>query len=570
MYKDADIEFYHDLDVLAGLGSSGRCPNHCASELRDKLNQSSFAAPFVTQLPIRNAVTNTTFLALQHMILPHEWFANMYEKYPEAFRERICPGHDKLNEFWREMDRHPQMLGHPLKGRARFSSWAIPIALHGDGVPVTGLAKSWGKTMLFLSWCSLVGSGSTTELSFYIYGLWKLMMSKAWGRNTMRLCWRIISWSLHCLWTGEWPSHDWQQRPLTNPMDIARRGKRLAGNYFCVLWTLRNDLEYNYTDLGLPNSGTNEHPCTHCPANTTTMPLNDFRPGAAWRANTYDEAQWRTTQWCTHELFNLVHGGVGLFSIMADLMHCKHLGTDQYFYGSVLWLLCFRILPHTPEANCIFVFNRIKVLYARDKTPCRYANLFLNMFCVMSKLPTSPTGAFPCLKGRAAECRHIGKAILEIWREHMNASIPQHVQIRIALEKSVNIERILDENPRTFRFTDETGIEFKDSIFTFLVMFHALASFYASPAGGPLMLFNVTIKAHYLAHIGIMGVHMNPRLSWCYSGEDFMHHARRLASGCAKGTKPDLISKKFCFGYSVGMHIIMTESDSPVLLFRRG
>ena len=35
------------------------------------------------------------------------------------------------------------------------------------------------------------------------------------------------------------------------------------------------------------------------------------------------------------------------YVLFADVMHCKYMGTDTYFIGSVLWLLCYSVLPGT-------------------------------------------------------------------------------------------------------------------------------------------------------------------------------------------------------------------------------
>jgi hypothetical protein len=41
------------------------------------------------------------------------------------------------------METHPQMSSHPLRGRADYRQKAIPLSLHGDGVPVAGVGKAF-------------------------------------------------------------------------------------------------------------------------------------------------------------------------------------------------------------------------------------------------------------------------------------------------------------------------------------------------------------------------------------------------------------------------------------------
>ena len=537
--------------MLADLGGAGRYPNNCARDLRDRLRQQQTCEALEVEFPLRS-LGGQTFNATQSILLPHVWFAHVFREYPEAFKARVCPSHDALRAFWREMDDNPQMVGHPLQDRPGYRRWAVPLSLHGDGVPVTGVAKAWQKGMNIWSWNSLVASGATTQFNFYIYGVWKAMCCRAGGHPTMRLFWRILAWSLRWFYRGLWPDVDWNGVAFTNPIDVARALTPLAGVprafYYGVLWVVRGDLEYLWQDINLPNCNTNE-PCCYCPANTTTFPMFEFRLArAAWAQRIYTAAMWLASDWSSHELFTSVHGGISVLTVYADLMHCKHLGTDQYFYGSVLWLLCFRVLPHTPLQNLIDVFSQITANYGN--APCRYTNLTMNMFCNGS----DPPSAFPCLKGRAAECRHLGAALLQVWRRHHDASDPQHVQIRMALEASVNAEEILDAHPRDVRFPPDVRAAFQDNIFTYLLLFNSLADFYTAEG---LKLFDITVKAHYLAHIALMSAFLNPRLAWTYSGEDFMHHSKRLFSACTRGCKPHLTSKKFSFRYLVGMHLMM-------------
>ena len=44
-----------------------------------------------------------------------------------------------------------------------------------------------------------------------------------------------------------------------------------------------------------------------------------------------------------HQLLQMAM--VTVFNFYADVMHCKYLGTDEYYDASVLWLLVWNILP---------------------------------------------------------------------------------------------------------------------------------------------------------------------------------------------------------------------------------
>ena len=73
-------------------------------------------------------------------------------------------------------------------------------------------------------------------------------------------------------------------------------------------------------------------------------------------------------------------------------------------------------------------------------------------------------------------------------------------------------------------------------------------------------LFNMTIKAHYLAHTILQSQWLNPKLGWCYSGEDFMQHTRRLMHRCTVGNTAERAGVKFASQYRIGLHCILQRS----------
>ena len=132
--------------------------------------------------------------------------------------------------------------------------------------------------------------------------------------------------------------------------ELARLGT--AGGYFGVLWALLGDLEYFWQDLGLASYNGNDHPCNLCPGNATTVPWRDLRPKMKplWTHLIYSINEFLmvcpgllTQGKPRHVIFTLA--GVSHHTVMLDVLHCKYLGTDQYFGGSVMWLLVYVILP---------------------------------------------------------------------------------------------------------------------------------------------------------------------------------------------------------------------------------
>ena len=61
------------------------------------------------------------------------------------------------------------------------------------------------------------------------------------------------------------------------------------------------------------------------------------------------QKQWEACRDHSHHQFRLPY--ISLRSIEIDELHVIHLGTSQCLLGGVLWLLCYRILPESPDRN---------------------------------------------------------------------------------------------------------------------------------------------------------------------------------------------------------------------------
>ena len=87
------------------------------------------------------------------VLLPHELFANIYHKYPKVWGTRIVESQESLESFWDAMEGHPLLDHMKLRDREDgYRSNAVPLRIHGDDTPVTGIGKSWTKVCLFFSW----------------------------------------------------------------------------------------------------------------------------------------------------------------------------------------------------------------------------------------------------------------------------------------------------------------------------------------------------------------------------------------------------------------------------------
>ena len=153
---------------------------------------------------------------------------------------------------------------------------------------------------------------------------------------------------------------------------------------------------------------TSNAPCARCLANTTTHPFTDCRPTAAWRGTEWTPAGFDAAHPNRHIVFTIP--GVSIYSITFDLMHCKHLGIDQYFLGSVLWILVYLMLPNDKADNLARIMARAKLYWHAHFVKGHFQNMKLSMFCNKE----NPKSDFPRLKGRAAEVKSLIPALLSI------------------------------------------------------------------------------------------------------------------------------------------------------------
>jgi hypothetical protein len=548
------------LETLAGLGCKGKHPNNCAQNLRNAITTLDYQrVPMQVMVPLADSSGANPTMMAQEMLLPHVWFSIMFNSYYSSFCEKICANREQISEFWRSQRGSPRMQGHPVTSRTGYMRRCIPIRLHGDGVPVTGVGKSWSKCADVYSWCSVFATGPTISFNFYIWAVFKTVQSKAFNRNTKAVFWQILVWSLQWAWLGLWPDKNWDGSAFTRREDIDRALTPLAGPdddfFFLCLWGLLGDLEYFYTEYGLQNYNSGD-PCNKCPATNIRggMCVNEFRrEHCEWMRKLYTKRQWQTSVYNTHPIFKLP--GVTILSVCADLMHCKHLGTDAYFYGSVLFVLCYYMLPGTPQQNIEIVWAKIRCNYKAGG--CRYTNMLLSMFSSVA----NPELSMPCLKGRAIEVRDIGPPLLIVFQSFMLdgcCDVPpiQQQQISIALQKSIAMDTILHDNRHVIKFTNEVYQAFETAGFTYLIVFNALGTYYAETHVPAKKIFDVTIKAHYVGHCIIEAEFLNPRIGWCYAGEDFMFRVRRLLSSCTHNSTPSQSVRLFIKKYVIAMHLM--------------
>ncbi|CAJ1430017.1 unnamed protein product, partial [Effrenium voratum] len=459
---------FPDLEQLASLGTSGAHPNKCYADLMNKLHG--------------NATT------------------------PEP-----CQGSAQFEQ-------------HPLRWQGDYRTHLIPLSMHGDDVPITGIGKGWVQKLTTFQWSSLVAYGqSTIDWLFWIWASFeKARQGGAAHGGTLHEFFAILRWSLDSLFSGVWPSEDWYS---PSSREGRRAGTFLANGYRAVLWAIIGDLDYLAAVFGFPRHNAAK-PCALCNCSTSgEHPWTDFSPSASWRATMWTPQSWLDSpSKLPNPLFSCA--GVTACSVAYDYMHLKYLGSDQYSFGAVLTLLVYHVLPADPEENVVQIWDEIKTDYQQYNVPVRYR--YLNKISMFYR----PAYGFPKLRGKAAEIKYFGATLLRVWEKHMNVEIELHRRVRLMLRMNVMCEQLLTECKEEVCFPEPRCTQFAEAMDAMLLLQTQIAEHFVEEG---LQYFDVTAKSHMLQHCALAAKHLSPRVVWCFAGEDMQKKLQTLAKSSVKG-----------------------------------
>ena len=311
-------------------------------------------------------------------ILPHKLFAILFESVPTAFQSSVL-GEDASNvpRFWAAMKDNPVLAARPdLQGRADLAK-VVPIALHGDGVAYQQVRAAGGKSLEVLSWSSLLSKGPTKTNSFLMFLIAKSLVKDQGIGQTWPRVWRVLSWSLRALSAGVWPMTNWDNEDFEEgSLDFEKRGTPLADGFSGVVFVLRSDIEFLALHFKLNHPSSN-FPCALCQADRAmdSKPWTDCRPSAEWRKTCWSLEGWAAQHPDSHPFFQMQGSGIDL--VFPDLMHCKHLGTDQLVLGSALVWMAKHYLKGSVAENLEVVWDFIQRWYKELACPTKLKRGFV-------------------------------------------------------------------------------------------------------------------------------------------------------------------------------------------------
>lgn len=237
-----------EVEALSSVGASGTACNNSFRDLQRKLAEPKLAAAsHVFMLPMKSPICRHVVSDYpQTLLLPHTTFSIMYHTYPAEFRTKFLGKPGDIEKFWSGLEGSPLLLDFPLACDPSWREKAVPLAIHGDGTPVAGLGKAWGKMLDLYVFTSLLCNAVAKDAMFYLFAAYAHLMTK----DSTKIVWEILSWSFQALASGRWPSTDHRGLPFPPHTENFRKaGTLLAGGFRGLVYCMSSDLDHNATKI---------------------------------------------------------------------------------------------------------------------------------------------------------------------------------------------------------------------------------------------------------------------------------------------------------------------------------
>ena len=233
-------------------------------------------------------------------------------------------------------------------------------------------------------------------------------------------------------------------------------------------------------------------------------------------------------------------------SALLDFMHLKHLGTDQYQLAGVLVVLTHYVLPGNVEDNTKQLWAELKALYKELNIKDGYFQMKPSMF-----LRKKHGGK---MRGKAAQIKALVRPLTVLFERHMNPASEVHRKILSMLKANCKMERLMAESATDLAFTPNDAKAFHQACCQMARLNLHVWRHFAQEDVPPI--FQVTSKMHMLQHLTENSGALNPRMTWCYSQEDFMGVVRHMAQNCAAGTPPLMAGAKLMDHWLIAFELL--------------
>ena len=257
---------------------------------------------------------------------------------------------------------------------------------------------------------------------------------------------------------------------------------------------------------------------------------------------------WRAQAEHKHVLFEKLEY-LSILNIEADELHVLHLGISQYFLGSILYLLTFKLMPGTAAENLIQIWDGLLSEYTKYPGYTQYSSLALSSFIDVKKSKTS----YPRLKGRGSEVKNRVGPMLAVFRKFGHGW--EHAgHATLGLESLGKLNFMLDDYKGDAFLPVGKALEFRVIMDTFLSAYTKLGN--AADESDDLC-FSAVPKLHWAWHLAYRAYWLNPRRVACFLDEDFVKYMKQLASRCGCSTQlhrvPLFLMEKYRYGVELDL-----------------
>lgn len=544
-----------DLVAIARCGNWGAQPGNIHRQIMGHFcSNVQLAEPYAVEVPCTHPKTSKDALEKASLFLPHLMFSQIATNYPQVFSQLFGFGKGKLADFWTGVAQtgDDKLKGHPMTREPGWQDLCIPLFIHGDGVEYANT-----DNLLVFSWGSLL-SGLGTLQSHWLLASFPKSCTK---KETWFTIWKHLQWSFRALASGKHPTTDPDGKPLEKGSPFyPLRGELLhPKGQKGVLWSVIGDHEFFSNTLGLPHWASHS-PCWQCDA-------ENFSPctfGKGYKEICLEKQKFqvRSHAEClaapcsAHALFKLPH--VSSNNVRGDPLHilfCK--GLYSHLIGGILHYCCFYEGPRQrtakkPWERLAVLFSQIQIQYSEQGCKSRMTNMKLSMFCD----PQKPWARHPVMDCKGAEARHLLPALTPViqvaFADTMHACERNMITAATSLEKLVRLWDDMGVFP--------TAAEYKQSLCLASAFLQSYDWLNKWSLEKDRMSFHVVAKHHSFLHLVWDSQYLNPKLHWCFKGEDFVGQISKLTHSVSMGVSSVRLSTKVAPKYRILIHLVLTRS----------
>ncbi|CAE7744676.1 unnamed protein product [Symbiodinium sp. CCMP2592] len=450
-----------EIRILANLGSRGLYQGNLRRDLLRHTQMPALVSSNVC-VPIKKALR-----AAIPFLDPVDVFRSL-QRQPMVFRELCCRNDGDIANFWREVgSSHPALLHHPVKKIKNYQSRAVPLILHGDGVPI----DSKDRSCAFISWRSLLSSQTSSKL-------------------------------VHVLISAVW----------TEQIVVSSCGNTVASIWGHVVRAFERCFEECKTNNDL-------FPVLlFCSCGSMALPSPQLLPSPATPCE---------PQWCDSGL---------------DAQQAPRLRPAAGWLNVVGSLLEDYWRQH--KGNGINYITQTMVLADPQDIHCRKG--------------------YPRLKAKAAETKGVIAALASICQQHLQQDNEEHQQIALALSFSRDLDQMAD-GIEDWKPSKEVADRM---MLTAVCLFQCMTILNKSFLEQGHLAFQLTFKTHWFLHGLQLARHLSPKLTWTYSGEDYMSKCKGLLKMCTKSrtmlTSLDRFMRQYTDAMSIELAEILAQPGPPL------